>query len=146
MGPALASTPIHGAAARENAADGADTGSRLPACGERGVDGTGAVLPQEALGPQLPTQRENAVLECRWRAMRRRMAAQAVIAPVHPIETARTSPVEPVLHEGRADTEVPSDGALTPPATNGLDQSSTLRFTGDFLLIAPFGTEVFSPR
>jgi hypothetical protein len=68
-----------------------------------------------------------------------------VITPVHPIETVRASAAQPVLHAGEAEAQATSDGTLTLPTANGLDQPAPLRFVRGFLRIAPLRLGVFSP-
>lgn len=141
----LALAPIEGAPAGQNAADGAERGPSVPSTLQLRVDGLGAVLPEEAVLAQCATQGENARFERGRCAIARRMPRSAVITPVHPIATVRARSAQPILHSGEADAQATSDGALTLPTANGLDQPAPLRFVRRFLLIAPLRLGVFSP-
>jgi hypothetical protein len=142
----LALTPIKGAPAGQNAADGADRGHWVPSTTlQLSMDGLGAILPEEAVGPQPATQSEHARFEGRRGAVGRRMPRAPAVTPVHPIETVRASAAQPVLHLREAEAPATSDGALTLPSANGLDQAAPLRFVRGLFLIAPCRLGVFSP-
>ena len=133
----LALAPIEGPPAGQNAADGAERGHRVPSPLQLSVDGLGAVLPQEAVLAQRPTQRENTRFERGRCTIGCRMPRVAVITPVHPIEPVRASSAQPVLHAGEAEAQATRDGALTLSCADRFDQAAALRFVRGFLLIGP---------